>query len=157
MADVVSTRVILPEGSSNLAVQPNPFSLEESDSKAYSYLDTFIGRPAKTLVMRNVTRAALVNPLQVRIALCLFSDACDGIAEMCAGSMACASVACAAHSLLVMRLACAPNADCACLHRCCHLVVAAQCQLGHADVFVHERLTTWTGPSLASCVHAAAS
>jgi Ribophorin I len=63
----VTTRAILPEGSSAVTVQPSPFVLEESDSKAYSYLDTFFGRPTKTMTVANVTLAAAAHPLQVRV------------------------------------------------------------------------------------------
>ena len=66
VADYVATKGILPEGSSNLVVQPSVLELQEADGKAFSYLDTFVGRPTKTLTATNVTRAALAHPVQVR-------------------------------------------------------------------------------------------
>jgi hypothetical protein len=66
IADRITTRVILPEGSAAVSVNPTAFPTSQEDSRTFSYLDTFLGRPTKVITARNVTRAALRHPVEVR-------------------------------------------------------------------------------------------
>ena len=66
IADVVRTRLILPEGASDVRLRPGALPLTEEDGRTFSYLDTAVGRPTKTVTAVKVTRAALTAPVEVR-------------------------------------------------------------------------------------------
>ena len=65
VADEVTTRVILPEGSSDVGVRSSRIPLAQSDETSFSFLDTFVGRPTKVLKARDVMRSMLAYPIEV--------------------------------------------------------------------------------------------
>lgn len=54
-ADVVTTRVAVPEGSTAVRVDPGRLSADVSEERTFTYLDTAIGRPTKVITTRRMT------------------------------------------------------------------------------------------------------
>jgi hypothetical protein len=51
----VTTSVVLPEGSTDVKVLPSAAHMEVADTKTFSYLDTYIGRPTKVITLRKIS------------------------------------------------------------------------------------------------------
>jgi oligosaccharyltransferase complex subunit alpha (ribophorin I) len=66
-ADRVTTSVVLPEGSTDVSVLPTTAKTELSDTKTFSYLDTFIGRPTKVITVRHVSKNSEAIRVQYRL------------------------------------------------------------------------------------------
>lgn len=54
-ADVVTTRIAVPEGSSGVRVNPGRLAAEVSEERTFTYLDTHIGRPTAVITTRRMT------------------------------------------------------------------------------------------------------
>jgi oligosaccharyltransferase complex subunit alpha (ribophorin I) len=65
-ADRVTTSVVLPEGSTDGKVLPTAAETELSDTKTFSFLDTFIGRPTKMITVRRVSQNSEAIRVQYR-------------------------------------------------------------------------------------------
>ena len=65
-AESVTTRVIIPEGSSDVQVSLGRLTASISDDRTFTYLDTMIGRPTKIIQV----------PACVSVALHLSADVC---------------------------------------------------------------------------------
>lgn len=51
-AESVTTRLVVPEGSSDVHVALGRLTAEVSDNRTFTYLDTMIGRPTKIIKVR---------------------------------------------------------------------------------------------------------
>lgn len=54
-ADVITTRVAVPEGSSSVRVDAGRLAASVADERTFTYLDTHIGRPTKVITTRRMT------------------------------------------------------------------------------------------------------